>query len=132
MRYICTICLVLVFGFLQISCNQSNSTEKAKVSYPAEDFTQRINQLKSANVADDVNIAIQKGDLRFLVCVGFAGVVPGMPQWSEELYKKYGTRILDGTGDMIMSNEQKTFKELAASYAEAYNKLLWAKIQKGN
>ncbi|MHC4167666.1 MAG: hypothetical protein ACYSWQ_11960 [Planctomycetota bacterium] len=97
--------------------------------YPPGYFAEQIESLESANVTNDVNIAVANSDLRFLVCNGFGGSVPGIPRWSEDLYEKYGTRVLDGTGDMIVSEEQRKFKAAAAAYAEAYNKLLWSRTR---
>jgi hypothetical protein len=111
------------------SCQPGKSTSRYKQPYPPGYFAQQIKKIESSNVTNDVAAAIKNSDFRFLVCVGFVGIVPGVPQWNKELYKKYGTRVLDGTGDMIMSEEQRKFKITAAAYADAYNKLLWLKTE---
>ncbi len=72
---------------------------------------------------------IWKGDFRFLMCLGKALIAPGVPQWNAELAKKYGSRILDGTGDLIATEEQLRFKRAAHAYAESYNARLWSRTE---
>lgn len=114
---------------MKLSTEPGTQTAGAKQSYPPGYFAQQIEKLESANITNDVAAAVQKSDFRFLVCVGFGGIVPGVPHWNEELYRKYGSRVIDGTGDMIISEEQNKFKKTAAAYAEMYNKLLWLKTE---
>jgi hypothetical protein len=128
MKMIRVTCLFISMTFLLVSCT-AEKTQTTKHPYPPGYFAQQITRLKSTNVTNDVNVAIADSDRRFLVCVGWGGVVPGVPRWNEELNKKYGTRILDGTGDMILNDEQKEFKEIAVAYAESYNRLLWSKTE---
>jgi hypothetical protein len=129
MKTIITTVLLLSPAFFVPSCRPEESTGGPKQPYPPGYFAQQIAKLESANVTNDVTTAIQNSDFRFLVCAGFGGTVPGVPYWNDGLYRKYGTRTLDGTGDMIVSEEQARFKEAAAAYAEAYNKLLWSKTE---
>ena len=120
---------LLSFALGGASCQQEKAAVATKQPYPPGYFTQQIKRLESANVTNDVNAGMIDSDRRFLVCVGFGGTVPGVPLWNEELYKKYGTRVIDPTGDMIASEEQKEFKATALEYARAYNKLLWSKTE---
>jgi hypothetical protein len=128
MKMIIATCLSMSMAVLLVSCAAEKSTT-AKHPYPPGHFAQQITRLESANVTNDVNAAMMDSDRKFLVCVGWGGTVPGVPHWNEDLSKKYGTRILDGTGDMILTDEQKEFKATAQAYAEAYNKLLWSKTE---
>jgi hypothetical protein len=121
--------VLLTFTLLGVSCQKEKTPAVRNQPYPPGHFAQQIKRLESANVTNDVNAAMLDSDRRFLVCVTTGGGVPGVPHWNEELYKRYGTRILDGTGDMILNNEQKEFKATAHAYAEAYNKLLWSKTE---
>ena len=113
------------YFFLQ----NSKISEKKFNPYPYGYFETKINELQHANIIEDVKESIKKGDKRFLVCMGFGGIIPGVPYWNEYLYNKYGTRILDSTGDIIFSEAQKNYKNEAVKYAEVYNKLLWSKTE---
>ncbi len=108
------------------SCKQEKP--EARSPYPPDYFLKEITKLQKANVPADVEASIAKGDHRFLLLLGFGGNIPGVT-WNDEMRKKYGTRILDGTGDMIFGEDHKRYKMVAAGYAEGYNKLLWERIQ---
>jgi len=119
--------LLLVASVLAIgSCKQEKP--EARSPYPPDYFLKEITKLQEANVPADVEASLAKGDHRFLLCEDFGASVPGVT-WNDEMRKKYGTRILDGTGDMIFGEDHKRYKMVAAGYAERYNKLLWERIQ---
>jgi hypothetical protein len=130
MSRIVVIFLLLQTLVLQVSCTCQTLHQDTSGFNNPQYFLQQIKQLESANVNADVDSAIARGDFRFLVCIGFGGIVPGVPNWNAQLYKKFGTRILDGTGDMILCKEQSRFKEVAAAYAKSYNERLWLKVGK--
>ena len=115
-------------GFLLAigSCRQEKP--EARSPYPPDYFRKEITKLQEANVPADVEASLAKGDHRFLLLVGWGGSVPGVT-WNDEMRKKYGTRILDGTGDMIFGKDHERYKIVAAGYAERYNKLLWERIR---
>ncbi len=128
MKTVITICMLLGALLCGVSCKPSKAAAPTKQPYPPGYFAKQIEKLESANVTKDVAAAVRNSDFRFLVCIGYAPVIPGVPQWNEKLRKKCGTRVLDGTGDMVLSEEQGRFKAAAAAYAEAYNKLLLVKL----
>jgi hypothetical protein len=108
----------------------SDSASEVKSPYPSGYFEKQIAALTHADVAADVASAVANGDRRFLVNLGFGGSVPGVTNWSTEMREKYGTRILDGTGDMVFGVVHEQFKKVADNYAERYNQLLLKEINK--
>ena len=83
-----------------------------------------------ANPISDAHYAIEKHDNRF-IAVTLEGIeLPGIPvaQW-EEIRKKYGIKIIEGTSDVIINTEHSRLIEAAILYAEQYNKELYASIK---
>jgi len=96
------------------------------------EFASRIAALRSADVSNDVNTAVAKGDLRFFVDshtkrIVVLGDLRGSDRM-DELTQKYGTRQHAGSGGATSSQEHR-FERLALQYGEAYNRLLWSKIK---
>jgi hypothetical protein len=116
---------IAIFMVFIASCNQEK--REIKSPYPSDYFIKEIWKLKNADVASDVDASISKGDCRFLVCIGWGPIAPGIAQDDPKI-KKYGTRILDGTGDMIFGEDHKRYKKAAADYASRYNTLLLERI----
>ena len=56
------------------------------------------------------------------------GDVPGVIFWNQEMSNKYGFRILDGTGDILICPKHAEYKKLANEYALKYNHLLMQHI----
>ncbi len=108
----------------------SDSVSEVKSPYPSGYFEKQIAALTHADVAAEVASAVANGDRRFLMNLGFGGSVPGVTNWSTEMREKYGTRILDGTGDMVFGPIHEEFKKVANDYAEKYNQLLLKEINK--
>jgi hypothetical protein len=120
--------VVAVLCVTLVSCSRDPS--QVKSPYPSGYFEKQIATLTQADVAGDVASAVAKEDRRFLLNVGFGGSIPGVPNWSDEMRKKYGTRILYGTGDMIFGPKHEEFKRVANEYARKYNHLLLTEISK--
>ena len=119
---------MLLLSTMATSC--SRPERNVKSPYPPAYFETQIATLANADVAADVAKALVKGDRRFLMNVGFGGSIPGVTNWSAEMREKYGTRILDGTGDMVFDSKQEEFRKVADEYAEKYNQLLMEQIMK--
>lgn len=120
--------IIAILGVTLVSC--SNDQRQVKSPYPSEYFEKQTATLAEADVAADVASAVAKGDRRFLMNVGVGGTIPGVTNWSAEMRETYGTRTLDGTGDMIFGPKHEEFKRVADDYARKYNQLLLMEIKK--
>ncbi len=76
----------------------------------------------SANPTNDFRTAIATNDVRFVGCMGYALLVPGVKDYYRRYEASNGIKVIEGTSDMILPT---TFPAAVAHrYAEAYNKLL--------
>lgn len=116
---------IVIFMVIITSCHQEK--REIKSPYPSDYFIKEIWKFKNADIAAVVDASISKGDYRFLVCIGWGPVAPGIAQDNPKI-KKYGTRILDGTGDIVFGEDHKRYKIAAADYAARYNILLLERI----
>ncbi len=121
-----SIFILLLLSTMATSCSRSGG--KLTSPYPPGYFENQIATLTNADVTADVANAMAKGDRRFLMNIGFTGIIPGVTNWSADMREKYGTRILDGTGDIVFGPQQEEFKNLADEYGRKYNQLLLKEI----
>jgi len=77
----------------------------------------------------DLNKNIRSGDLRFVCICGYACYTPGVENSDIDLTKKYGTRCLEGTSDMIENKEHGKLMQTAEQYAKRYNTSLLKKLK---
>jgi len=115
--------IFLIASLIAVFYGCHNPKKNQHSRYPPDYFTNQSSMLETSDIEADVQDALLKKDYRFLVCVGWGSVVPGVP-WSSEMREKFGTRILDGTGDMVFGEEHERYKLVAGKYAEKYNELL--------
>lgn len=81
-----------------------------------------LSQLNEWNPRSDVIDAINKNDLRFIGCMGFGLIFPGLShEESNALKENDNYVVLDGTTDAMESNYHRKLIDRAWEYAETYN-----------
>ncbi len=78
----------------------------------------------SADAEVDASKAIAGGHPQFLGVLGYGPYVPGTQVTDSALIRKTGVRFLDGTSDMLLSDEHGRLVHAAIKYAEEYNLVL--------
>jgi hypothetical protein len=101
------------------SCEQKSKKITTHISY-------NLDIVDTAKVRLECELAIKNKDYKFLGIQGYGVDVPGV----EREYIRYPRdsmhiRVIEGTSDFIVSEEQKKFQKLAESYAYQYNILLF-------
>jgi hypothetical protein len=94
-----------------------------------EDPLKELRQLANADPAKDFEAAKAKRDIHFIGVNGITLMVPGVNNISsgkrpKEYLKRYETRVVKGTGDVMTSDEQWPLTRKVLVYAEKYNKLV--------
>lgn len=89
--------------------------------------------LNLAHPIKDLNINLKRNDRRFIGVASYACDAPGVRGSDEPLTRSanYGLRCLEGTGDVIESDEHLRLIQKAADYALAYNTELLRRIHAG-
>ena len=88
----------------------------------AQNNIEKLRWVEKADAVADANTAIEKKDFRFLGIAGYTITFPGIPQEKQqELTNKYGSIIIEGTGDVVEGEEHIRLISLAKAYAETYN-----------
>lgn len=88
-------------------------------------YAEQIRQLRSANIEDDVEMAVAKGDLRLVAVMEEGLSVPGVP---EGTWSRFGVWVIPNTTDAIESAEHRQLQEVARVYAQQYNKSLLRRL----
>ena len=95
---------------------------------------EELARLKSADPEVDVQVAMRKGDYRFVGLMGYALEVPGINQreFQEKYRDQYGVKTIEGTSDYLETPEIGELWLLGRRYAERYNRLLLEEIEVDN
>jgi hypothetical protein len=112
--------IAMLIGILaSISVSACDSRESATSMIPVE-----LKRLEGADPAADLAEALRMSDLRFLGLGGYSrDVVPGVPDF-EERYKRFGMKMIPGTGDVYLNAQHERLQQVARNYAKRYNTLL--------
>jgi hypothetical protein len=82
-----------------------------------------LRQLKVDQAATDAEAAYKSGDHRFLGLYGFSIEVPG---FNGNPYEHKGEiRMLNGTGDVYCTDEERVLNVNARIYAKKYNEAIF-------
>ncbi len=82
--------------------------------------------LNLSNPEKDLDKNIADGDQRFIAIHGYTYMFPGVEK--DAVVKLYGFRPIEGTSDVIESEEHGQLMNLAKTYAAKYNKALLEKL----
>jgi hypothetical protein len=96
-------------------------------------LTATLATLNLANPIKDLDANLKRNDRRFIGVASYACDAPGVVGSDEPLTRSaiYGLRCLEGTGDIIESDEYMRLIQKARDYALAYNKELLRRIHAG-
>jgi hypothetical protein len=89
-----------------------------------------LRKYAKADPDSDFTKARQSGDLRFMGMMGYGLSVPGVPDYEKVYAKSVGVKIIPGTTDAIMSEEQRHLRDAVRLYAKKYNELVLAYLSK--
>lgn len=112
-----------VVSWCLVNCSASRLPEKAAANTDGENFKE-LRKLAVADPVKDFEAAKKAGDLRFIGMMGYAMVVPGVPDYETRYSKRVGVKVVKGTTDAITSREQDRLQEAVRAYAEKYNELV--------
>ena len=88
-----------------------------------------LERLRSASPQNDLEATWARNDARFIGLNGFGAIIPGVPEPHYlDVIKNYGVKTIEGTTDGEFSPEVTQLNQMAARYAESYNRLLLAKL----
>jgi hypothetical protein len=122
-----SVSLICAFGMSEVftSCSVAKSPQN---EVPMQRHTARsesqLKQYETANPDAEFQLAIKKGDFRFLAIRGYTLIVPGVEDYKSKYARKYSYRILQGTSDVVNGPEDLRLQAAAQRYAERYNRLL--------
>jgi hypothetical protein len=113
----------------------SYETNFYKKSQSKFDYKTQYNNIKSANIKNELKNAISHHDYRFIAISGESYLYSGLEGAStllstkyERYIKKYKFKVIEGTSDAIKSN-LPPLQSIAYHYAQEYNKMLLTKIE---
>jgi hypothetical protein len=109
---------------------QENNVNSDVAMIPEKTY---INVSEKADYLDDLNKSINTGDLRFVGLMGFALIVPGVPDYHERYKNSNGVKIIEGTSDSYdLLDDPKAMEkvEFYKNYAREYNLLLLEYLDK--
>jgi hypothetical protein len=121
---------LLIFTFLSVICSAeiSHAQEKASKSQ-TESLKMALKSLNLENPEVDANQNLSNRDPRFICICGYACYTPGVEKDDLALTKKYGSRCLEGTSDVVEGDEHGKLIEAARNYAVKYNAVLLKKLK---
>ena len=93
--------------------------------YAAEPESEEVRQLRwvqQANPIADAKAAVARKNFVLLGVRGYTWLIPGTEDSKKIEYReKYGVKLLEGAGDVILGEEHGHLIELAIEYAKKYN-----------
>jgi hypothetical protein len=110
--------IVILISILLIS-----GCEKSDSEVHLEKVHEVMGWLYDANPHQDVQVAIENGDFRFMGVYGYSIVVPRIDIKCLDYEKDINP--IKGTSDAIESYEHAKLNAIAQVYAEAYNRRMW-------
>lgn len=108
----CCVCVV-------VSCRSARERELLSL----------CEKLQEANVRDDVESMVQKGDLRPVGVYGIALEAPGFP-WPRT-WEPSELRMIEGTSDAPESEAEIKLNRIAREYANEYNRYIFPHLPQG-
>lgn len=94
-------------------------------AFAADAEPEEVRQLQwvqRANPITDAKAAVERKDFVLLGVYGYTWSIPGIEESKKFEYReKYGVKLLDGTGDVILGAEHGHLIKLATDYAKKYN-----------
>ena len=93
--------------------------------YAANSNESLLTWLKTADPQTDATQALKQNDKRLMAVYGYTLHIPGTkPENFTEYQNTYGLKPIEGTSDMIESEEHGKLNALAFKYAKQYNNII--------
>jgi hypothetical protein len=125
--------LLSVFALLGMVAAAGSSDGVAGPGTGTKALTATLATLNLANPIKDLDANLKRNDRRFIGVASYACDAPGVRGTDEPLTRSatYGLRCLEGTGDIIESDEHLRLIQKATDYALTYNTELLRRIHAG-
>ena|ERR1700742_3755461 len=105
------------------SMTENDQYEKTKDFF---DLNKQYNNIKNANVDNEVNTAISHKDFKLIAVNEKVFAYPGVEKKDEAYLKQYKFKVVQGTGFAVKGNT--LLQKAATDFAKKYNKKLLGKI----
>ena len=124
-------CLLSAFAFLGVVA--AAVSKDGGVGPGTKALTATLATLNLAHPIKDLDANLKRNDRRFIGVASYACDAPGVRGSDEPLTRSptFGLRCLEGTGDVIESDEHFRLMQKATDYALAYNTELLRRIHAG-
>jgi hypothetical protein len=125
--------LYLLSAFTLLAMVAAAASSDGVVGPGTKALTATLATLNLANPIKDLDANLKRNDRRFIGVASYACDAPGVRSSDEPLTRSgtYGLRCLEGTGDVIESDEHLRLIQKATDYALAYNTELLRRIHAG-
>jgi hypothetical protein len=122
--------ILFIASFAFYACEKKEYRLKAEQVKAQAIVIHSLNWIKSSNAINDAKCAIEKDSIYFIGVYGFSTEFPGLSISDSMLIKKIPTKIIGGTGDMIISPEMTELNYRAREYALQFNSIILYKLKK--
>jgi len=103
------------------------------VSIGNSDTVAKLKWVETSDPLVDAKRSIKANDFRLLAVLGYTWVLPGVKDERKfKLRKKYGIKIIEGTSDVLESEEHARLIKLARNYAYQYNREILGFLKEKN
>jgi hypothetical protein len=123
----------LLSAFVLLGMVAAAASSDGAVGPGTKALTATLATLNLGNPIKDLDANLKRSDRRFIGVASYACDAPGVRGSDEPLTRSaaYGLRCLEGTGDIIESDEHLRLIRKATDYALAYNTELLRRIHAG-
>jgi hypothetical protein len=86
-------------------------------------YSQRAAEFQRSDPIHDAQAHFEHGDYAIYAAMGYSLYWPGLdPETGERLNRRFSSRHLAGTSDILGSGAQRRYIEVATTYASRYNR----------
>jgi hypothetical protein len=112
------------------SCKNNRTKLDTEQNVNQEVVLQSLNWLKSADPVNDAIQTIKNDSLYFIGVLGYATDIPGVDEYYSLYENKIPIKIINGTGDVIISDEMHELNYKARQYALQFNSVILYHLRK--
>jgi hypothetical protein len=129
LRYYLGVVGILVMFFCGAAISQALPEEPRRNNAVILEAT--LAKLNLKNPTNDLTKSLKRGDNRFIGINGYSCDAPGVAEADRQFITTFGLNCLDGTSDVVGSDEHVALIQKATKYATSYNKELLRRIYAG-
>jgi hypothetical protein len=128
MKYV----LLSLFVLLNVSCSSANTSNDEDTSLNASKEL-RVDEAKSDNLIEAIDIAIKNNDYRLLVTSGRSMSIPGVKaSHYKAMIELCGKKYTSEAGDVLTSEEQRQERKKLVTYMRQYNEQMLVMCQENS